>query len=379
MKNRASVNDRPLKSEKPSEGFSIGVRKSFIMGIFEKHNLRKVARTRLFKGRLNTVLIGLVMVVTSGWFSTEAQTQEQKELKIWEIPHVEVGAEFYFSPDGKSLIGNAKLGDDTVHQVYTFNIDGTNILKINSKGEDACSFYFPDGKRLLYTTTKDNLDLAKGNYSDANNYPQGAEIYSCNLEGGDVKRLTNNKYYDAEVSVSPDGTWILFSRQIDGMVDLWKMRPDGSEQTQITFTKEWQEGGAFFINKETIILRAWDIKNQAQRGMPMSIFTIKHDGSDLHRITNDSGTNWAPYPAPDGEHFAFVKVLPPHNYEIFLMSLKTGKQTRLTFNDAFDGFPAISPDGTLLTFDSNRDAKPGNKNLRPFMMDISSLHLGRKR
>lgn len=328
---------------------------------------------------VSTVLIGLMTVVTSGWFSTEIQAQEQKELKIWEIPHVEVGAEFYFSPDGKTLIGNAKLGDDTVHQVYTFNIDGTNILKINNKGEDACSFYFPDGKRLLYTTTKDNLDLAKGNYSDANNYPQGAEIYSCNLRGGDVKRLTNNKYYDAEVSVSPDGRWILFSRQIDGMVDLWKMLPDGSEQTQITFTEEWQEGGAFFIDKETIILRAWDIKNQAQRGMPMSIFTIKQNGSNLQRITNDDGTNWAPYPAPDGEHFVFVKVLPPHNYEIFLMSLITGKQTRLTFNDAFDGFPAISPDGALLTFDSNRDAKPGNKSLRPYIMDISSLHLGQKK
>ena len=75
MKNLASVNSRPLKSGKPSEGFSISVRKSFIMRIFEKHNLRKVARTRLFKGRLNTVLIGLMIVVTSGWFSTKIQAQ----------------------------------------------------------------------------------------------------------------------------------------------------------------------------------------------------------------------------------------------------------------------------------------------------------------
>ena len=74
----------------------------------------------------------------------------------------------------------------------------------------------------------------------------------------------------------------------------------------------------------------------------------------------------------------FVKVLPPHNYEIYLMSMKTGKQTRLTYSDAFDGFPAISPDGKLLTFDSNRDAKAGEKKLRPYLMDISSLHIGPK-
>lgn len=328
---------------------------------------------------LHCIPAGLVIwALTSGLGSTklQAQTAEEKELTVWQIPNIEEGAEFYFSPEGKRMIGNAKLGRDTVHQVYTFNIDGTHIVQINGKGEDACSFFFPDGKRLLFTSTKDHLDMPRGNYSDPNNYPQGAELYSCELDGSNVKRLTNNKCYDAEVSVSPDGKWILFTRQVDGQLDLWKMRPDGSEQTQITVTKDWQEGGAFFIDNETIICRAWEMKNQAQRGMPMSIFTVKQDGSDLKRITNDDGTNWAPHPAPDGDHFAFVKVLPPHNFEIFLMSLKTGKQTRLTFNDAFDGFPVISPDGRLLTFSSNRDSQRGEKKLRPYLMDISSLNLG---
>ena len=308
----------------------------------------------------------------------QAQTKEETELNVWQIPNIEEGAEFYFSPDGKSMIGNAKFGDDTVHQVYTFNIDGTNILKINDKGEDACSFYFPDGKKLLFTSTRDNLDMSKGEFSNPNNYPQGSEIYSCDLDGKNLKRLTNNKYYDAEISVSPDGKWLLFTRQIDGKLDLWKMLPNGCEQQQITFTPEWQEGGSFFIDNETIICRAWDIKDQGQRGMPMSIFTLNSDGSNIKRITNDDSTNWAPHPAPDCDHFVFVKVLPPHNFEIYLMSLKTGEQTRLTFNDAFDGFPVISPDGKLLSFDSNRDAKKGERKLRPYLMDISSFNLGPK-
>lgn len=327
---------------------------------------------------LMLILLLIIFISCSSTKENQGQSSEGKEFKVWQIPNMEEGAEFYFSPDGKSLIGNAKLGDDTVHQVYTFNIDGTNILKINDQGEDACSFYFPDGKRLLFTSTRDNLNMPKGSFSDPNNYPQGAEIYSCNSDGSDLKRLTNNKYYDAEISVSPDGKWLLFTRQIDGKLDLWKMRPDGSQQQQITFTPDWQEGGSFFIDNETIICRAWDIKDQSQRGMPMSIFTLKSDGSDRKRITNDAGTNWAPHPAPDGDHFVFVKVLPPHNYEIFLMSLNTGEQTRLTYNDAFDGFPVISPDGKLLTFDSNRDAKKGDRKLRPYLMDISSLNLGVK-
>ena len=134
-----------------------------------------------------------------------AQVSEQKEFKIWAIPNITEGAEFYYSPDGKRMIGNVKLGDDKVHQVYTFNIDGTDIVKINNIGEDACSYYMPDGKRLLFTSTRDNLNMTKGNYSDPNDYPQGAEIYSCNLDGSDLKRLTNNKYYDAEISASPNG------------------------------------------------------------------------------------------------------------------------------------------------------------------------------
>lgn len=309
----------------------------------------------------------------------KAQVEGQKEMKVWMVPNLDEGAEFYFSPDGKRLIGNAKVGKDTVHQVYTIGIDGKGLVCVNHVGEDACSFYFPDGKRLLFTSTRDHLNMPRGNYSDPKNYPQGAEIYSCKPDGSDLKRLTNNKYYDAEISVSPDGKWLLFTRQIDGKLDLWKMRPDGSGQVQITHTPDWQEGGSFFIDNETIICRAWQMKDQAERGMPMSIFTVKQDGSDLKRITNDAGTNWAPHPAPDGDHFVFVKVLPPRNYEIYMMSLKTGEQIRLTYNDAFDGFPVISPDGKLLTFSSNRDAKPGERKLRPYLMDISSLGLAKKK
>ena len=339
--------------------------------------MKKYSYQLKFKS-LSFILIVISIFLCSAMSTIWGQAQDEEKFKIWQVPNIDQGAEFYFSPDGKSMIGNAKLGDDTVHHVYTFRIDGTDILKINDKGEDACSFYFPNGERLLYTSTRDNLDMPKGEFSNPNNYPQGAEIYSCDLKGNDLKRLTENKYYDAEISASPDGEWLLFTRQIDGKLDLWKMRPDGSEQEQITFTDAWQEGGAFFIDNETIIYRAWDIGDQNQRGMPMSIFTSKIDGSEVKRITNDEGTNWAPFPAPDCDHFVFVKVLPPHNYEIYLMSLKTGEQTRLTFSDSFDGFPVISPDGKLVSFDSSRDAKKGERKLKAYFMDVSSLNLGPK-
>ena len=188
---------------------------------------------------------------------TENTNEEGKEFKVWKVPNVSNGAEFYFSPDGKSMIGNAKFEGDSSHQVYTMKIDGTNLKKINGIGEDACSYYFPDGQKLIWTSTRDNLDLLKGDWSNAKEYPTGAELYTSDLDGGNVVRLTSNKYYDAEVSVSPDGKKILFTRQIDGKCDLWVMNADGTDEHQVTFTEEWQEGGSFYLNdNETIIYRA---------------------------------------------------------------------------------------------------------------------------
>ncbi len=320
-------------------------------------------------------------IVLAIWIFSIVQAQNYKveDFKSWAIPNIEEGAEFYFSPDGKSLIGTAKFKDDSVHHIYTFNIDGSNIKRINDKGEDGCSYYFPDGKNIIFTSTRDHLDLPKGNYSDPKDYPQGAELYIANTDGSNIRQFTNNTYYDAEVSVSPDSKWVLFTRQIGGQLDLWKVRPDGSEETQITTTKDFQEGGAFFIDNTSIIYRAWDIKEEGKRGIPMTIYTINADGTGRKQITHEPGTNWAPHAAPDKDHFVFVRVLPPHNFEVYLQSLKTGEQVRLTFNDAFDGFPVVSPDGKYLRFDSNREGIDGKKKLRPFLMDISSLKLNAKK
>src|SRR5262249_25402393 len=107
------------------------------------------------------------------------------------------------------------------------------------------------------------------------------------------------------------------------------------------------------------------------------LFTIKHDGTELRQLTHDDGTNWAPYPAPDGRHFAFVKVLPPRNYEIYLGDLQSSTQVRLTYSDAFDGFPAISPDGRSLLFASSRGSTPRGGRRTLYLREISSLNLGK--
>jgi len=297
------------------------------------------------------------------------------ELPLRLVPGFFSAAEAYFSPDGTHLVLNARLNEqETEYHVYTTNLDGTEIRQINDRGEDACSFFFPDGDRLVFTSTRDNPDLPKGDYSRITDYPTGAELYSCRLDGSDVRRLTHNQLYEAEVSVSPDGEWILFGRLVEGRMELWRMRPDGGGEFQITDTPEWQEGGAFYLpDSEHILFRAWRREDQGSSPLPMTLFTIKHDGTELTQLTHDEGTNWAPYPSPDGKHLVFVKVPEPHNYEVFLMHMETGKQTQLTYDPAFDGFPAFAPDGRTIAFASNRDQEAGSGTMAIYLMDVGPL------
>jgi Tol biopolymer transport system component len=294
-------------------------------------------------------------------------------------------AEAYYAPDNLHVIAQTQDPDalkserrGTGALTYTFTDQGEDIMRINDRGQDACSFFFPDGERLAYTSTRDNMDMPIGEWSDSTDYPQGAELYIADLDGSNVRRLTDNEYYEAEVSVSPNGEWIVFGRQVDGKMDLWRMRPDGSDEQQITFTADWQEGAPFYLpDSETILTRAWkhsDIE-AGVRPTPMTVFTVKHDGSETIQRTFDRDMNWAPYPAPDGRHYVFVRVVDDNNYEVFLGDLVGGKPVRLTYNDGFDGFPSLSPDGTKMLF--ARNAGEGlMSGLTTFVMDLSSLNLG---
>ncbi|MBN8281230.1 MAG: PD40 domain-containing protein, partial [Gammaproteobacteria bacterium] len=273
---------------------------------------------------------------------------------------------------------------------WIFTDDGSEAWRVNDRGQDACSWFFPDQKRIVWTSTRDHMDMPIGNWSDDSEYPQGAELYISDLKGGNIKRLTNNKYYEAEVTVSPDGKWIVFGRQIDGNMDIWLMKSDGTGEKQLTFTPDWQEGAPYFLpDGKTILYRAWQhsvtqelkrIREETgQRNQtPMTIFTMNIDGSNVVPRTFTNDMNWAPFPAPDGRHFVYVRIGEGNNWDVYLGDL-AGEEAprRLTFSPAFDGFPAISPDGTKLLF-TRSEGQRFMSDLYTHVMDISSLNVGPK-
>lgn len=306
------------------------------------------------------------------------------EMPSWQIPNMGEAAEAYYGPDSYHLIAQVQSPLAVKNPrgmsgflTTTFGDDGQDITQITSKGWDACSYFFPDGKRLVWTSIKDNMEMPLGNYSDWRNYPQGAELYVSDLKGGNVQRLTNNQQYEAEVTVSPDGKWIVFGRMKDGNMDLWVMKADGSDEKQITFTEDDQEGAPYFLpDSDTILFRAWKASTYDRKPTPMTIYTIKRDGTGLTPRTYTDDMNWAPYPTPDGKHFFFVRAETPRNWEVYLGYLdgKTPPK-RITFDDGFDGFPAVSPDGRKMVWTTNRGSAGAGfmSGLRLHVMDISAL------
>ncbi len=318
-----------------------------------------------------------------------------KELPSYMIPNIPQSAEAYYAPDNIHVIAQTK--DPMAAQpepgkiggslTFTYTDTGEELTRINDKGQDACSWFLPDGKGLIWTSTRDNLDMPPGNWSEETDYPQGAELYTSDLKGGNIKRLTNNKYYEAEVTTSLDGKWVFFGRQIDGKLDIWKMRIDGTDEQQLTFTADWQEGAPYPTpDGEHLIFRAWkssdklrinaEFKETGKRSQtPMTIFTMKTDGTDVQPRTFTKDMNWAPFIAPDGRHFFYDRVFEGNNWEVVMNDLAGGEPVQITYNKGFDGFVSISWDGKKLLF--GRSIGSGfMSNIHTFVMDISSLNVG---
>jgi Tol biopolymer transport system component len=310
------------------------------------------------------------------------------ELPVRMIPNIPEAAEAYYGKDSVTLIAQTRDPDAKKTSLgtngaltYLFTDDGAKVWRANDRGQDACSYIFPDGKRIVFTSTRDNMDMPVGNWSDQNDYPQGAELYVADIDGKNRKRLTNNTYYEAEVSVSHDGTKLVFGRMIDGRMDLWIMNADGTGERRLTDTADWQEGAPFFMpGDDRIMFRAWRRSEYGKiRPTPMTVFTIKTDGTDWRRYTYDGDMNWAPFPAPDGRHYVFVRVTDKatNDWDVYLGDLAGTPPRRLTFHAGFDGLPSISPDGTKIAF--ARSTGPGfMSGLKTFIMDARALGIGTK-
>ena len=309
-------------------------------------------------------------------------TSPQPETHLRNIRQLTFGgqnAEAYFSADGKKLIFQSNRDPLKCDQIFVMNIDGSDQHMISTgKGRTTCSFFYPDGKKILYSST--HLGSAdcppKPDYSKGyvwGIYPS-YDIFTANPDGSDLKQLTKEPGYDAEAVISADGKKIVFTSIRNGDLDIYTMDADGTNVKQLTHELGYDGGPAFSPDGKLIVYRAHHPKTEQEikdykellaqnliRPTYLEIWTMKSDGSDKRQITELGAASFAPAFYPDGKHIIFSSNVGSTggmgNFELYGVDLDGKNLERITFTEGFDGFPMFSPDGKKLVWISGRNAK----------------------
>jgi TolB protein len=347
-------------------------------------------KRRLFVGLLALgVAAGIPLLshsLTQGMGDDPLRMPQEKHLRnVRQLTDGGENAEAYFSADGTRLIFQSTRDGRDCDQVYEMGIDGSDVKMVSTgRGRCTCSYFFPDGKRIIYSST--HLAGAecppKPDYSHGYVwaiYP-GYDIFSAKPDGSDLKRLTATPGYDAEATISRDGKKIVFTSARDGDLDVYTMDPDGRNVKRLTNELGYDGGPFFSYDGQWIVYRAYHPKAPKEieeyktlfaqhliHPTTLDLWVMKADGSAKRQLTDNNAANFAPYFFPDGKRIIFAsnKADPKgRDFDLYTINIDGTGLERITYNPTFDGFPMFNGDGTKLVFASNRhDRIPGETNI----------------
>ena len=297
--------------------------------------------------------------------------------------------EGYFSADGGLLVFQSeRRPENPFYQIYLLDLATGDTREVSTGiGKTTCAFIRPDGTEILYGSThhdprsaelqRQELDFRASGQERryAWDYAPEMDIYAVAMAGGEPRRLTDARGYDAEGAYSPDGEWIVFASTRDAFnrelseresnlleVDpayfgeIYVMRADGSEQTRLTNVPGYDGGPFFFADGSRIVWRRF-----SEDGLIADVWSMNPDGSDQRQLTDFGAMSWAPYQHPSGDYIFFASnKLGFENFEVFIVDTDGTKEpVRVTYTDRFDGLPVPSPDGRQLVWTSSRHGGDG--------------------
>jgi len=298
-------------------------------------------------------------------------------------------AEAYFSPDGKQIVFQSTREPYKCDQIFTMDTNSpSSSLKLVStgKGRTTCGYFTADGSRVIYASTHLGSPDCPPNPDRAAGYVwplyKTFDIFSARRDGTDLKRLTTASGYDAEATVSPNGRKVIFTSTRDNDIELYEMDVDGGNQRRLT-SEVGYDGGAFYSpDSQWIIWRASRPKSDAEVKqfrdllakdlvMPskLEIMIMKADGSQKKQLTSNGAANFAPYFHPNGKQIIFASNINSKNpgipnFDLFLINRDGTGLEQVTFDESFDAFPMFTNDGKKIVWASNRNpATEGNTNI----------------
>lgn len=198
------------------------------------------------------------------------------------------------SPDNTELVISHHEKEFGKSMIYVLPIKGGEPKLITPNAPSYWHGWSPDGNTLAYCAERN------GEY----------DIYTIPAKGGSEIRLTQAKGLDDGPDYTADGKYIYFNSVRTGKMKIWRMKPDGSEQEQVTFDayNDWfahpSPDGKYivFVSYEPDVEGHPANKNVTLRLMPIT----GGEPKVIAKLFGGQGTINVPSWSPDSKRFAFV-------------------------------------------------------------------------
>jgi TolB protein len=185
--------------------------------------------------------------------------------------------------------------------------------------------------------------LAVGAEIDGN-----VDIYTVLPSGAATHRLTVDPLFDACPAWSADGkriAWCHGIRARGGNIEIWTMKLDGSDKTQVTSL-----GGRMTFPDFSPSGARIAFSGRLPGATNDDLFSIGIDGTGLVQLTTDPANDSLPAYSPDGSKVAFISDRSGLE-QVWVVNSDGTVPTQLTFDDTFKGqVPDWSPDGSKIAY-----------------------------
>src|SRR5262245_58758744 len=202
----------------------------------------------------NRVLVAacaaLALAATASRAADSIEGQHLSNIRQVTSGFVKAG-EGYFSPDARTIIYQAVPQGYPFYQIHKQSLAGGAPQLISTgRGRTTCSYFSPDGKGLIFASSHLDPRLYETDEHERKQQAEDAasgrrrryqwdfdpymDIFAADLDGKNLRQLTDAKGYDAEGAYSPDGRLIAFCSDRDGDPDLYVMNADGTGVRQLT-------------------------------------------------------------------------------------------------------------------------------------------------